>query len=165
MIFDSQSLTTQTKTLILGVGNIFRGDDGVGPNVIKLLKDKYLTSLKNSDLLDGGIDGLALLDVIPEYSDVIIIDAVRMDMSPGTVKVFTPSEAEILIHSDSLSTHGFGLAEIIALMRTLKIETRVQIIGVQPQDIEFGENLSSVVYSKLESLAHLIIEMVSAFPS
>lgn len=145
------------KTLILGVGNILRKDDGIGPKVIEVLRQRPLA---NVDLMDGGIDGLALLDKITEYKKVILIDAVNMNTAVGTVKVFTPSDALINISSDALSTHGLGLAELIKLMQELEIKTQLQIIGVQPQDISFGEELTPEIASKIPEIVEKLSCMI-----
>jgi len=134
------------QKIIIGVGNIYRHDDGFGPAVIKMLQTK---AIANYDLLDGGTDGLALLDVIAKYEKAIIIDAVHMSAPPGTVKIFTPEEALIKIKSDVLSTHGFGIAEVIKLAEELNIKTEIVIVGIEPEDISFGEGLSKVVTAKL----------------
>lgn len=143
----------KSDNLILGVGNPFRHDDGVGPKIIEILRSK---NIQNADLLDGGTDGLALLDVLSQYQDVVIIDAVNMGAEPGTVKLFTPEEARLKIKSDTLSTHGFGIAEVIRLMQELGIKTHLQIIGVQPCDLSFGEGLSEVVKQALSEILFLI---------
>lgn len=149
-----------SQTLILGVGNIYRGDDGIGPRVIEKLKSQLLSdtpvSDTNWDIIDGGIDGLALLDIIQQYSKAIIIDAVNMNEPPGTIKIFTPGEAKILIHSDALSTHGFGLAEVLALSQQLDIKTKIQIIGIQPQNIEWSETLTPKIASKIDDVIEWI---------
>jgi hydrogenase maturation protease len=142
------------KSLILGVGNRFRGDDGIGPKIVDVLCEKHPDFLEKHhiDCLDGGIDGLALLDVIKQYPKAIIIDAVNMNEVPGEIRVFSPNEAKLHIHSDALSTHGFGLAEVIALAEKLEIKTDIQIIGIQPKDTNFGENLSPEVASKIDRI-------------
>jgi len=137
------------KTLVLGVGNILRKDDGIGPRVIKILQQK---SWSHIDFMDGGIDGLALLDKIAEYKQAVIIDAVNMNALFGTVKSFTPKDALIKIKSDALSTHGFGLAELIKLMQQLQIKTKLHIIGIQPKDIAFGENLTPEIENKIPDI-------------
>jgi hydrogenase maturation protease len=139
--------------LILGVGNTLRRDDGVGPIIIELLKENKKAGV---DYLDGGIDGLALIDVIRCYKRAIIIDAVDMRTVPGTVKLFTPQEAKIKIKTDALSTHGFGLAEVITLMEELGYKADLQIIGIQPQDISFGEGLTDIVQAKLKDIIKVI---------
>ena len=93
------------RTLVLGVGNIIRRDDGIGPKVIQELQQQ---DRLNVDLVDGGTDGLALLDIIANYQQTIIIDAVDMRLPVGTVKLFTSQEAKINLNSDALSMPAFN---------------------------------------------------------
>lgn len=143
--------------LIAGAGNPWRSDDGTGITVIERLHAlqhagaSYLA--KNQvDILDVGTDGLALLDILPNYQKAIIIDAVEMNAAPATIKVFFPEEAKIKITSDALSTHGFGLGEMLKLAEQLHIPTQIIIIGVQPYDLSFGNELSAEVKNKIDDL-------------
>jgi hydrogenase maturation protease len=140
------------KTLILGVGNTWRRDDGVGIEAIKLLRQE---NLPNVDLIDGGIDGLSLIDTIKQYQQAIIIDAVNMQLTVGSVQLFTSQEAKIKIKNDALSTHGFGLAEVIGLLEKLGCNTEIKIIGIQPQDVSFGEGLTEPVKASLLEIVKL----------
>lgn len=141
------------KILIIGVGNPFRSDDGIGPAIIKILQAE-----NNPDfvLVDGGTDGLALLDQLAEYEKSIIIDAVQMLEAPGVVKSFTPAEAKIKIKSDVLSTHGLGLAETLKLVDELNIKTKIKIIGIQPQNVDFGDGLSDEIKNQIPQILKLI---------
>ncbi|SRR3989339_986915 len=145
------------KKLILGVGSILRHDDGIGSFIIEKLKQHPQSDV---DYLNGGTDGLALLDIIKTYDQVILIDAVNMDEEPGTIKIFKPSEVN-LIQRDSLSTHTFGIAMLILLMKELAIQTELTIIGIQPQDISFGEGLTEIIQSKIKKLMDLIVEQIN----
>jgi len=147
----------KNNTLILGVGNTYRKDDGVGPAIIALLQNNKRSGV---DYLDGGVDGLALIDIISLYSKVIIIDAVDMKTPPGTVKLFSPSDVRLQIKSDALSTHGFGLAEVIKLIEQLDVKTLLQIIGIQPQDISFGEGLSEVIEKQVQRIIKLVDDVL-----
>lgn len=109
-----------------------------------------------ADLLDGGIDGLALLDKIIPYFQVILIDAVNMGKKAGHVCCFGALDVKLRIHSDALSTHGFGLAELISLMQKLDIKTKVKIIGVQPQSVDFGEGLSPTIKQKIPEIINMV---------
>jgi hydrogenase maturation protease len=139
-------------TLILGVGNRYRSDDGIGFFMIAYLKSQ---GFNQADLLDGGTDGLALLDIIQKYSKVIIIDAIDANQPPGTVTVFSPHDAKIKFQGDALSTHGFGLAEMLALADVLSIKTEIIIIGIQPASLEFREGLSPIVATQVQKIYDL----------
>jgi hydrogenase maturation protease len=143
----------KNKSLVIGVGNPFRRDDGIGPEIIRILK---LENKSNFDLIDGGTDGLALLDQLAGYEKAVIIDAAEMLEAPGVIKLFTPAEAKIKIKSDVLSTHGFGMAEMLKIAEELNVETKIRIIGVQPKDINFGEGLSEEIKNKIPQILDLI---------
>lgn len=139
--------------LIAGVGNPYRGDDGVGIEIIKILHEQ---TNPNMVLFDAGTDGFSLLDQLALYPKALIVDAVFMGEKPGTVKIFTPKEAKLIIKNDALSTHGFGLAEILKLVDELALKTAIKIVGIEPENISFGEGLSQVVISKLPKILELV---------
>ena len=143
----------KSKILVIGVGNPFRGDDGIGSAIIKILRTENSPDFV---LVDGGTDGLALLDQLAEYKKAIIIDAVQMLEAPGVVRLFVPEEARIKIKSDVLSTHGFGLAEMLKLADELNIKTKIKIIGIQPKSIDFGEGLSDEIKNQIPQILKLI---------
>lgn len=142
------------KILMLGVGNPFRRDDGIGPVIIRRLQAE--PPLMGIDWQDGGADGFTLLDYLPQYEQVVLIDAVEMGATPGDVKVLTPAEARLKVQADALSTHGFGLAEALALIERLGLQTDLRIIGVQVKDVRFGEGLSPEVALKIEDILTLV---------
>lgn len=151
------------KILIAGVGNPFRHDDGIGPFIIATLKEQQLDN--RCDLLDAGTDALSLLESIKSYARVLIIDAVNVGagsahFEPGSIQLFTPAEAKIKITADALSTHGFGLAEMLLLAEQLEIPTDISIIGIQPADISFGAGLSEVVAAKKDEIVKRVLEWV-----
>ena len=147
------------QKLILGVGNPFRRDDGIGPAVIQALQSA--DGLQDADLLDGGTDGFSLLEYIKKYAEVLVVDAVDMGMTPGSIRRFSPAEAKMTIQADALSTHGFGLAEVIALMETLGIGTNLIILGVQVKDIGFGEEMSPEISEKIPEILQQVKEFMN----
>ncbi|RKX92256.1 MAG: hypothetical protein DRP59_05895 [Spirochaetes bacterium] len=151
------------EDLILGVGNPLRRDDGIGITVVKKLQElkKAGTSpLSRVVIIDGGTDGLGLMEFLKVYKNVILIDAVEMGLPPGTVKQFTPNEAVFKIKEDSLSTHGFGIAELITLSRELGIIPGITIIGVQPEDSGYGEGLSPAVNQAVDLVCKKVLTLV-----
>lgn len=143
----------KSKILVVGVGNPYRSDDGIGAEIIKILQ---LENNPDFVLVDGGTDGLALFDKVVEYEQVIIIDAVQMLEAPGVVKQFSPAEARLKVKSDVLSTHGFGLADMLKLVEQFGIKSEIKIIGIQPKDVSFGEGLSDAVKKQIPHILQLI---------
>jgi len=148
----------KNSILVLGVGNPFRHDDGIGPAVIARLQTE--TSLPDVDLLDGGTDGLALMDYMQGYERVLIVDAVNMGTSPGDIRIFSPQDAVLSVSSDALSTHGFGLAEVVALMDKLNMRVNLKILGIQAKDVSFGEGFSPELEGKIDDVLKLITKTI-----
>lgn len=140
------------KNLIVGVGNLWCGDDGVGPKIVDWLKEHVPG---NDYLIED--DLFSLLDVFKEYQQVIVIDAVNMGDKPGTVKAFKPQEAKLIIKNNVSSTHGFGLAEIIELAESLGLAANLQIIGIQVSDVAFGNELSPALQNQWEKIIEQIV--------
>jgi hydrogenase maturation protease len=149
----------ENSTLVLGVGNPFRRDDGIGPAVIARLQSDE--GLKGVDVLDGGIDGLALMDYMQGYQKVLIVDAVNMGAHPGEFRLFSPQEAALSITADALSTHGFGVAELIALMNKLDMQVDMRILGIQAKDVTFGEGFSPEISARLDDILELVKKEVT----
>jgi hydrogenase maturation protease len=142
------------KILISSVGNLYRRDDGVGVVVLRILASGNKDS--NITFFDAGTDGLSLLDQLSSYEKAVIIDAVSMNEPPGVVKLFSPEEAKLKVTKDALSTHGFGLAEVLKLAEELNVQTKIKIIGIEPKDIGFGEGLSDVVKGQIPVILDLV---------
>lgn len=146
------------KIIVVGVGNPLRHDDGIGPEIIRHLScNSSMCCAKNKvDFFDAGTDALILIDAIERYNHAVIIDAVEMNAIPGTVKLFSPHEAKIKIKNDVLSTHGFGLAEVLKLFELLEISTKIKIIGIQPKDISQGLGLTEIIREKIPEILEII---------
>ncbi len=81
-----------------------------------------------------------------------------MDMATGSIRAFTPV---ISIGTDSLSTHGFGIAEVLKLAKQLDINSEIVIIGIQPEETGHGEGLSESVKSSIDSVINKVIESLN----
>lgn len=144
--------------LIVGVGNPMRRDDGVGPEVIRRMMGRELPRDVNLQVRET--DMFVLLEELREYRRAIIVDAVDMEEEPGSVRIFTPEEAALNIQTDALSTHGFGLRELIAFAEQMEISTELLIAGMQVGDISFGEGLTPPVEAHIDEMVERIIQRI-----
>lgn len=147
------------QTLILGLGNSLRGDDGAGPAVIDLLREMDLPV--HVDLLDGGTPGLEIVLHLQGYARAIIIDAAEMGLAPAEWRRFTPETAAIKIGENKLqgTLHSAGLAEALALARALDLlPQNVTIYGIQPADLDWRQGLSEPLQAALPALCDEIAE-------
>lgn len=146
------------NVLIVGIGNFWRGDDSIGPKIITWLKENVA---RNDYLIVT--DLFSLLDIGEKYQQVVIIDAVNMGEPPGTVKAFNPEEVKLLLKSNTSSTHGFGLAEIIKLAESLRLEINWRIIGIQAGDVLLGNELSLALQNQWEVIVNQVKQKIFSY--
>jgi hydrogenase maturation protease len=147
----------QSMTLILGLGNPLRGDDGIGPRVIEEVTRRGLPEGVSS--LDGGIAGLDLLNVLEGWKRVVVVDAADVGREPGQFLRFTPDQARFVEAEDSFSLHHAGLGEVLALADVLgQTLPELTIFGVQPASVGWGQGLSPAVEAALPALTDAVLE-------
>ncbi len=95
--------------LILGVGNLLMGDEGVGVHVARQLEQEDLPA--GVMVVDGGTGGFHLLSYLEEYRSVIMIDACMDGREAGTISVLKPRFASDFPRA--LSAHDIGLRDLI----------------------------------------------------
>ena len=97
----------EAKILILGLGNILLQDEGLGVQAVQRLESNYQLPA-NVQALDGGTKGLDLLPFLEGVTDLLILDAVKMDETPGTL-IRLEGEAIPKALSVKMSMHQVGL--------------------------------------------------------
>ena len=151
-----ESANERRPVLVLGLGNPLRGDDGVGPRVVKELARRGLP--EGVTTLDGGTGGLNLLPMLEGWERVIVVDAAEMGRRPGEFVRFIPSDVRLASALDSFSLHHAGLSEVLALADALdRSLPELIIFGVQPADVGWGEGLSLAVERTLPALIDAVI--------
>jgi hydrogenase maturation protease len=97
------------KTLVLGLGNIILGDEGVGVHVVRALEKHSLP--ENVECLDGGTGGFILLGPLQSAAYVILIDAAADGNPVGTVTRTTPRFARD--YPPTLTAHDIGVKDLL----------------------------------------------------
>jgi len=139
------------KITVLGLGNILMRDEGVGVQAVQALQDRYELP-PELEVVDGGTSGLDLLPYIENRDRVLFVDAVNFSKEPGYIGILENQEIPVLFApKDSL--HHLGLMDILASAQLLDIAPReVCLIGIQPQIIEPGLDLSDLLRERMEQL-------------
>ena len=158
--FETGRVTGQATTLVAGIGNPLRRDDGVGPALIRRLRP--LITAQGFALVEREPDMIALLDELQEYARAVIVDAVDMGAVPGSLRLFTAGELQDARLREISSTHGFGLRELAELAGELGVQTEILVAGIQVRDVSFGEELSTELAERLEGLAGELGELLGS---
>ncbi len=126
--------------MIIGVGNEYRGDDGVGPAVAHVLADGTLPPDVEVTIQSG--EATALMTAWADATDVILIDAVAAQDMPGTIYRIEAHAKPIPERFLSSSTHDFGVAAAIELARAIgQLPPRVIVYGIEGADYSMGTQL------------------------
>ncbi len=143
-------------TLIIGLGNPLRGDDGVGVCLAHALAEQILPS--GVEVVDGGTQGLGLVNLLEGQQRVILVDAAEMGKNPGQFVRFTLDEARLPGDDEALSTHGAGVRDALLLAQALKVlPDELVIFGVQPAGVEWDTVLSPQVQATLPALIRAVL--------
>src|SRR6266545_1483600 len=150
------------RTVVIGLGNPLMGDDGLGLAVLDELRTGYAFP-PDVELVDGGTWGMNLLPVIEDADELILIDAIDVGATPGA---FVRLEHHRLPRylATKISPHQVDLRDVLALAElrgTLPEETLA--IGLEPARVEFVNELSDVLRSRLDDLVALVVRQLAAW--
>jgi hydrogenase maturation protease len=142
---------------VIGVGNVYRRDDGVGPAVAKRLRER------RDEVAVCEQEPSRLLDAWAGAELALVVDAVASGAEPGTVHRFDASERAVPAGVFRGSTHALGVGEAIELARALgRLPGRVLVYGVEGEEFAAGDGLSPAVAAAVEPLVAELIEEVDA---
>ncbi|HEY6235396.1 MAG TPA: hydrogenase maturation protease [Candidatus Elarobacter sp.] len=143
--------------LVAGVGNVFFGDDGFGPEVARALLGQE--PVAGAKVEDFGIRGLHLAyELLNGYERAIIVDAVPRGDAPGTLYVIEPDAMVLPATPDA---HSMDLGNVFAYLRTLGGEPpHLTIVGCEPESIEPGLGLSPAVARSVAGAAALVRRLI-----
>lgn len=139
-----KKINERKKVLIIGMGNRLKRDDGVGSIIAEKLKEKireenlFVIDAENAPENYTG----KIKEISPEL--LLIIDAVDFGSYPGDFRIFEIDE----IKDTTVSTHNFSIS---LLKKFIKVD-EIYLLGIQPENISFGENLSERVKKSVEKI-------------
>ena len=144
-------MTDVMRKVVLGLGNLLNRDEGLGVQALKAL-DAQLCPHPEFELLDGGVLGLNLLILVEECSHLLILDAVDARKPAGTV--IELSKDQIPLYAGvKLSQHQITFQEVLGLAKMRgKLPEFVHLIGIQPEDLSIGLDLSQTVLQGMPEL-------------
>ena len=130
-------------TLIIGVGNVFRGDDGVGVAVARRLRAQTPAEVT---IIEASGEGAALMELWKGAARVVVIDATHSGSPAGTIHRFDARAEPLPSRFFHYSTHAFSVAEAVELGRALDVlPPRLVVYGIEGRSYAAGEGLSAEV--------------------
>ena len=158
VIYNADIIKPKTVKVI-GFGNSFMGDDGIGIKIIdELEKIKLSGSLEYIEIINGATSAVDLLFKLSSTDIAIIIDAIDAGQAEGEIVKFKSDEIEDMPGKTirSFSLHDLGLEEVFRLMGSLKIFPDITIIGIKPVVIDYREKLSPEIESRIPEIILMI---------
>lgn len=143
------------NTLILGIGNLLLGDEGVGVHVVRELEQRELPP--HTRVLDIGTAILDVLSDLEQADRVIVIDAVQAGGTPGTVYRIPLNRCG---RSGCLaSMHGFDLDRVMGLTRRSQ-PPEALVIGIEPDRLHWSMELSLEVERAMPLVLDAVLEEI-----
>ncbi|MFX1474955.1 MAG: hydrogenase maturation peptidase HycI [Promethearchaeota archaeon] len=147
------ALRNSPRTVIIGVGNDLKADDGVGPYIVKQLQNRVpenVELINASTVPENFISRLC--DMNPSL--VLIVDAALMNEPPGTIRLIDKDT----IGGVAFSTHQLPLTFFIEYVLN-QIETTILVLGIQPLNVEFTQPITPPVQEAADKIVKTITEI------
>ncbi len=139
------------KTLILGIGNILWADEGFGVRAVEQLNRDYQFA-DNVTLIDGGTQGIYLVQYVEQADVLVIFDAIDYGLEPGTLKLIEGDDVPHFMGAKKMSLHQTGFQEVLMMAEMLgRYPEHLLLVGVQPEQLEdFGGSLRAKTSMQIE---------------
>lgn len=149
------------KTLILGIGNLLMGDEGVGIHAVRFLQENH--QLPGIDIVDGGTGGFHLLDYFQSYDRVILVDATMDGQPPGTITILKPKYSSD--YPQTLTAHDIGLKDLLDGLYLLNKQPEIILFAISISKLEgLNLNLSESLQPSVKDVAESIESFLKEHP-
>ncbi|MFH1327947.1 MAG: hydrogenase maturation peptidase HycI [Candidatus Bathyarchaeota archaeon] len=147
-------LVNSRKVAILGVGSAFRGDDNIGPTVVRNLSKTKLA--KNIKLFNCGTTPERFTKTIQEFkpTHIIIIDSARLNLSPGEADLISTDK----IGGLTISTHTLPLNVVADYLYQIT-KAKIILLGVQPKSLDFSNCLTPELEKAARNITDIFVSI------
>lgn len=146
------------NVLILGIGNLLWADEGFGVRAVEALNRTHAFP-PNVTLMDGGTQGLYLIQHVRNADVLVVLDAVDYGLPPGTLKLVEGDEVPKFLGAKKMSLHQTGFQDVLASADMFgDLPEHLFLIGVQPEELEdYGGSLRESVKAQIvPAIAHAL---------
>lgn len=154
-------MNRNTSITILGLGNILLGDEGFGVHFVRWFKERYRVP-PEVEIIDGGTLGYLLLDRICSCRRLIVIDAIKVDDTPGSVYHFPREEMELYMPPPT-SAHEVTFPDVLLKAELLGELPETVFICVVPENIgNMNPSLSDSVRDRFVTVQGILLKELSS---
>jgi len=157
---NSEETAGRVKTLVLGLGNVLMGDEGIGVHVVRALEQHTLP--EGVECLDGGTGGFVLLEPLQNADHIVLVDAAADGNPIGTVTRTTPRFSRD--YPPTLTAHDIGVKDLLDVFYIQGGEREVVLyaITIDPQQ-PIQMSLSAVgTKAAEEAVQRILAELAQA---
>lgn len=133
-----------SRLLVVGCGNELAGDDSAGVEIVRRLQERGDSACQVRTVAYAGVE---LLEAFPAVDMILFVDAVASGAPPGTLHLVPLPSREVELRAiASLSCHGWGLSETLALAQALRRPIpRLMLLGIEADGVDMGAPRSAAV--------------------
>ncbi|UCF00032.1 MAG: hydrogenase 3 maturation endopeptidase HyCI [Planctomycetota bacterium] len=148
-LFEQLDNLRGSKTLIVGIGQMLKGDDALGPLICQQLRQAKVSA----ELIDAGTTPENYIQPIIKKApqNLLVIDAIDFGAPAGTIRIFKPEQ----LNSSVISTHTLSPRVFVDMVQK-EIKMQVFFIGIQPAKLQLGQSLSAPVSRAVQSLVNYL---------
>ena len=144
---------------ILGVGNILEKDDGMAVYATAFLEQNYIFE-PPIDIINGGVEGINLLNHFLEYKQILILDTIDVEDDPGSI-YHIPSSELTGYGLNSGGAHEIGVLQCLDILEMMD-ETlpSSSVLGIVPKEITLHIGLSDILAERFKTYIETVIAIL-----
>jgi hydrogenase maturation protease len=148
----------QNTALVIGIGNEYRSDDGIG---LLIAREIYKKQLPFVIVKEESGEGASLMDAWQGFERVTLIDAVSSGAQPGKIVRIDANKEQVLVKYFHYSTHAFSVAEAVELARSMNsLPSELIIYGIEGSNFAAGVSITPIIREKADRVIEQIVEEV-----
>lgn len=148
--------------VILGIGNVLQKDDGIGMYAATYLNDNYSFS-SDVNIINGGVEGINLLNIFMENDKVLILDTIGMEDTPGSLYVIPAHE----LGGYGLNSGGAHEVGVIQCLDMVELQGKALpeafLIGIVPAEVTFDIALSEELMNAFDNYIKVILDKLKSY--
>lgn len=157
---DALTPAAPLRTAVVALGSIVMGDDGAGAAVLSALEAGWQLP-DELDRMDLGTPGPYFAEYVRGYDALIVLDALRTPGAPGTVRTFDETQLRDTPTGQRLTPHVLDLGEALAALDFEGARpAHVRVVGVVPERVRAGTELSATVAAAIPAMAEAVAAML-----